>query len=166
MTYVSPPRLPVLVDLSAPFAKERQPVVLLAAIINHAPRMMFVFSQTMGSSPFAGGPQLPVVHALTTILAQMATLVCWVRMVIMRSVSQAQRLLVFHVTITTHTRQMISARLTIMAHSARVSLRLHRLSERKLNVFGIGMSSMHGLVFRRLCRTREMARSSSSVCYS
>jgi hypothetical protein len=62
------------------------------------------------------------------------TLVCWGRMVIMRSVSQAQRLLVFHVTITTHTRQMMSARLIIMARSARVSLSqllLPHLSESK-----------------------------------
>jgi hypothetical protein len=151
MTPVSPPRLPVLGGLLASFAEERQPVAPLATIINPAPWMMFVFSQTMVILPSARGLHLMVVHALTTILAQMVTLVCWGRMVITRSVSQARLLLVWHVTITTHTRRMMSARLTIMAHFARVSLLLLRPSDGSMsNLFVVGMSCMQGLVFGAL----------------
>jgi hypothetical protein len=133
MTSVSPLRLPVLGDLLESFAKERQPVAFLATIIKPAPEMMFVLSQTMGNLPSAGGPHLPVVHALTTILAQMVTIVCWGRVVIMRSVSQARQLLVFHVTITTPTRRMMSARRKDLAQFAGGSLLLLllRLSESK-----------------------------------
>jgi hypothetical protein len=151
MTSASPPRLQVLGDLSASFAEERQPVAPLATIIKAAPQMMFVFSQTMGISPSARGPQLPVVHALTTILAQMVTLACWGRMVITRSVSQALQLLVFPVTIITPTRRVMYARLTIMAHFARVSLLLLRPSDGSMsNLFVVGMSCMQGLVFGAL----------------
>jgi hypothetical protein len=127
MTSASPPRLPVLGGLLASFAEERQPVAPLATIINPAPWMMFVFSQTMVILPSARGLHLMVVHALTTILAQMVTFVYW--MVILHSVSQARRLLVFHVTISAHTQRMMSARVTIITHIAWVNMLLLRLNE-------------------------------------